>query len=63
MKEFTEYPPEPDTTSSERAGEQIDQTESLMKQMSQKNVNTLRDLASCLPEKDVKKLLTKTLQK
>ena len=63
MKEFTEYPPSADTTSTERATEQIAQTDALMKQMSQKNLNTLRELGDCLPEKDVKKLVTKTMNK
>ncbi len=63
VNEFTEYPPSTDTTSADRATEQIDQTDSLMKQMSQKNLNALRELGSCLPEKDVKKPVTKTIQK
>ena len=62
MKEFTEYP-SANTTSTERAAEQIAQTDALMKQMSQKNLNTLQELGDCLLEKDVKKLVTKTMNK
>lgn len=34
-----------------------------MKQMTQRQLNTLKELASCLPEKQVKKITTKTIQK
>ena len=56
-------PPTPETTSVQHAGSLISQTDAVMKQMAQRQLNTLKELASCLPEKQVKKMTQKTIQK
>ena len=63
VKELTETPPTPETTSVQHAGSLISQTDAVMKQMAQRQLNTLKELASCLPEKQVKKMTQKTIQK
>ena len=41
----------------------VEQAESIMQQMTQRQLNSMKEFASCLPEKQVKKLTTKTVNK
>lgn len=52
-----------DDISLDKAGGLVEQTDFIMKQMTQQQLNTLKEFASCLPEKEVKKLTNKTINK
>ncbi|XP_019856098.1 PREDICTED: triple functional domain protein-like [Amphimedon queenslandica] len=62
VKEFVEVSPL-DDVSPDKAGELVEQAESIMQQMTQRQLNSMKEFASCLPEKQVKKLTSKTANK
>lgn len=63
VKEFTEITPTAESITPGREKELLNETDSLMKQLTQSQLNSLKELAGCLHDKDIKKLLSKTLQK
>ena len=63
VKEFTEIIPTAESISPGREKELLNETDALMKQLTQAQLNSLKELAGCIQNKDVKKLLSKTLQR
>ena len=63
VKEFTEITPTTESITPGREKELINETDALMKQLAQAQLNSLKELAGCLHDKDIKKLMSKTLQK
>ena len=53
----------PDDVSPDKADELVEEAEGIMKQMTQYQLNSMKEFASCLPEKQVKKLTNKTISK
>jgi hypothetical protein len=62
VKEFTEIA-SLDDMSPERAGQLAEEANDIMKQMTQRQLHSLKEFAACLPEKQVKKLASKTVTK
>ena len=63
VKEFTEITPTAESITPGREKELMNETDALMKQLTQAQLNSLKELAACLHDKEIKKLLSKTLQK